>query len=177
MSGARPLVPCPQLIPLPSSPPCCTMPPPAQGLLCGAGFPCVCAGQGSPANACPGFGTCYAGTCNCLCTVAHVQAPATSAPLPTLQDSSDVPSFLSQGQGRGRPSSQQGPSSSCLLDSPRSHGLQAPGSSMISFFPVSIFRFPLASSSTCKQALASASISKHPPFPLLLPASPPGPPS
>lgn len=75
------------------------------------------------------FGTCSVGTCTSLPLYnAHVQTPATSAPLPTLQDASEVPSSLSQGQGRSRPSSPQGPSSSCLLDSPPSCGLQAPRS-------------------------------------------------
>lgn len=54
-----------------------------------------------------------------------------------------------------------------------------PGSCALSYllhFPLSVSRFPLASSSTCKQAHASSSILKHPPFFSLLPsASPPAP--
>ena len=106
----------------------------------------------------------------------NVLSPAPSATLLTFQDPSDGPSFLSQGQGEGKASSpsQQG-HSFCLLDPPPSHGLQAPVPSVISFFPRFVSCFPLASPSTCKRAPGSCSISKYPPFSLLLPASPPAP--
>lgn len=136
VSGAGLLVPLPQLTPLPSSPPCRTTPPPAQGLPWGAGFPCACAGWGSPASVRVGVWHMLCGHAHVTALVQrHVRTPAPSALLPTLPDPSDVPSSLSQGQGRGRPSSQQGPSSSRLWDSPPSRGLQAPVPSRIFFLP------------------------------------------
>ena len=85
---------------------------------------------------------------------------------PNFKLSLDVASFSSQCKGRGRPSPQQGPPSSCLLGS---YSLPwPPGSYTLSYLLLlptfSTCHFPLASSSTCKHTQASSSILKHPPF-------------
>ena len=157
-----------------------TTPPTARGLPSGW-FPGCTRGLGFPAYVCRRFRCARvmrAGAMHCPLThsVRMRVCYSTCPPLPLCQRFKiprPVPSFLPQGQGRGRPSSQQGPPSSCLLDSSPSCGCQAPvpsvSSSVFQFQSLSLF--PLASSSTCKHARASSSILKHPPFLSPLPSA------
>lgn len=174
------MVPSPKRTPLLSSPPSAQRLPP-RGASPRAGFQGAHVGWVSQHTCAGGLGVhALCGPVQCIALL-HIQyvcacAIAPAPPLPLCQRFKiprPVPSFLPQGQGRGRPSSQQGPPSSCLLDSSPSCGCQAPvpsvSSSVFQFQSLSLF--PLASSSTCKHARASSSILKHPPFLSPLPSA------
>lgn len=174
VSRIRLLVPRPQLTLLPSSPPRCTAPPTAQGLPQGAGFPCACGGWGFSNGRLGGLAhALWARVPHCpgtMCTCKH------QPPRPHSQHFKILPRFPPPCP---RVKEEAGPLLHKALLLPARWILLPPVASRLRALHVpllssrvSISHFPLASSSTCKQAPASASISKHPPFSLLLTCTP-----